>query len=117
MKQHILPKQVLEVSEEEFYSLFGTEGIVKRKDYANYHHKKITIGKMIEFLATEAISLELLTTQMETTDGNKSFISLNNVFYDKKFASADLCDALWQAIKYALSEKTKLANRGSESVV
>lgn len=48
MKQHILPKQAKQLTEPQFYELF--EEIVPRKDWANYHHKKVTIGKLIEVL-------------------------------------------------------------------
>lgn len=48
MKQHILPKQAKELTEEQFYDLF--EEIVPRKDWANYHHKKVTVGKLIEII-------------------------------------------------------------------
>jgi len=53
VKQHILPKQAKEITEEQFYSLFPGklhDNVVERKDWANFHHKKITIGKMIELL-------------------------------------------------------------------
>lgn len=48
MKYHITPKQAREINEDAFYSLFNE--IVKREDWAKYHHKKVTIGKMIDFI-------------------------------------------------------------------
>ncbi|PLS19150.1 hypothetical protein CVD28_01710 [Bacillus sp. M6-12] len=48
MKQHIVPKQAKQLTEQQFYDLF--EEIVPRKDWANYHHKKVTVGKLIEVL-------------------------------------------------------------------
>jgi len=50
MKQHITPKQMQEITKEQFYGLFNGEGIVKRKDWASFHCKKMNIGKLFELL-------------------------------------------------------------------
>jgi hypothetical protein len=87
MKYHIKPKQAKEISEEQFYSLFNE--IVKRDDWANYHHKKVTIGKMIDFL-----------------DGVNVYKGLTNQWYvtcyGEEYSGKELTDALWEAVKDSL---------------
>lgn len=97
MKQHILPKQVEEIKKEQFYSLFNN--LVYRNDYAKYHHKKVTIGKMLEVLTEKNIVLDIKLTSMDTQDNNNGFVIINNVFYSKEYKAKELCDALWEAIK------------------
>lgn len=97
MKQHISPKQVEEITKEQFYSLFND--LVDRKDYSKYHHKKVTIGKMLEVLIEKNIVLDIKLTSMDTQDNNKGFVVINNIFYSKEYKSKELCDALWKAIK------------------
>jgi aminopeptidase-like protein len=48
LKQHITPNQAKKLTEKQFYGLFAE--LVPRKDWANYHHKKITIGKLLEII-------------------------------------------------------------------
>ncbi|MGG0667902.1 hypothetical protein ABE073_05150 [Lederbergia citrisecunda] len=81
MKQHITPKQAKEVTEEQFYSMFSQ--IVKRDDWANYHHRKVTIGKMIDFLDGVYIYRDL--------DGEWMVSNM--------YCGDDLVDALWEATK------------------
>lgn len=50
MKQHITPKQANELGENMFYELFPD--LVRREEWAKYHHKKITIGKLIETIGS-----------------------------------------------------------------
>lgn len=102
MKQHITPKQLNEITEEQFYNLF--DEIVKRKDWAKYHHKKMTIGKMIEVLTNNSITVDIKITSMDTEDGNNGFVVINNVFYGKAYKSKELCDALWDAVKDVVKE-------------
>ncbi|MCU5281457.1 MULTISPECIES: hypothetical protein [Bacillus] len=85
MKYHITPKQAKEITEEQFYSLFNE--IVPRKDWANYHHKKVTIGKMIDYLDEVNISTSLLT--------KKFIINVDDIEYE----AMELTDALWLAVK------------------
>ncbi|KXY51088.1 hypothetical protein AT268_31795 [Bacillus cereus] len=85
MKYHITPKQAKEITEEQFYSLFNE--IVPRKDWANYHHKKVTIGKMIDYLDEVNISTSLLT--------KKFIINVDDIEYE----AIELTDALWLAVK------------------
>ncbi|HFJ9376693.1 TPA: hypothetical protein ACGW65_000945 [Bacillus paranthracis] len=85
MKYHITPKQAKEITEEQFYSLFNE--IAPRKDWANYHHKKVTIGKMIDYLDEVNISTSLLT--------KKFIINVDDIEYE----AMELTDALWLAVK------------------
>jgi len=91
LKQHITPKQALEISEDQFYSLFP-EGVVKRTDWANYHHKKINIGKMIEILKFPTIK------PISDYHHNWVVILPNTNLFEAK----ELCDALWVAVKKSL---------------
>lgn len=86
MKYHITPKQAKEITEEQFYSMFNE--LVPRKDWANYHHKKMTIGKMIDYLDEVTIGKGFVD--------QKWYVTLldENQFYGK-----ELADALWEAIK------------------
>lgn len=94
MKQHITPKQAMEISEKQLYSLFS-EGIVQRDGWANYHHKKVTIGKMIENLQVGCdFSL------------SNSFIGSWYVYVDdNEYSNKKLCDALWEAVKDRLESQ------------
>lgn len=82
MKYHITPKQAKEITEEQFYSMFNE--IVRRDDWANYHHKKMTIGKMIDFLDEVTIS--------KSSTSNRWIV--NDTYFGK-----ELTDALWEAVK------------------
>lgn len=94
MKQHILPKQALEIPEDYFYKIFNGD-IVKRNDWYKYHHKKVTIGVMIEFLHNKKIALEI-----------NSMYTFYRVGSDQPDLPAvsrtELCDALWEIVKYEL---------------
>lgn len=80
MKQHITPKQARELTENQFYSLFNE--IVPRKDWYSFHHRKVTIGKMIEVL--QNVSIE---------SSNQEWV------VNKKYRNKELTDALWEAVK------------------
>lgn len=86
MKYHITPKQAREVTEEQFYSMFNE--IVHRKDWDTYHHKKMTIGKMIDFLDEVTITKSVLNSQW--------YVKLLD---EEEYHGKDLTDALWEAIK------------------
>ncbi|WP_145413481.1 hypothetical protein [Paenibacillus xylanexedens] len=85
MKNHITPKQAKEATEEQFYSFFNE--IVPRKDWTNYHHRKMDIGKMIDYLDEVIISRSVI-------DG-----MWNIVAFDKHYKGKELTDALWEAMK------------------
>lgn len=86
MKHHISPKQAKELTEEQFYSLF--DEIVKRDDWFRFHHKKVTIGKMIEFLDETTIGKSIID--------NLWHISLID---ESIYHGEELIDALWKAVK------------------
>lgn len=88
MKYHIKPKQEKEITEEQFYSMF--DEIVPRSDWANYHHRKMTVGKMIDLLDVVTISKDSITLQWK--------VEVDNEFYYGK----ELVDALWEAVKAKL---------------
>lgn len=94
MKQHITPKQFKEMSQEKTIELFG---FIKRKDFYNYHHKKITIGKMIEILQDKNIRAlsEILIDYHRYLDDYKDAEFSFNYSYN-----GFLCDALWDEIKF-----------------
>lgn len=97
MKQHILPKQALEVSKTEFYSFFPPNELVERNDWAKYHHKKITIGKMIEILKE-------LNWEVNISSYESKYRVSNNYSNELMICKKELCDALWEAIKFQLIE-------------
>lgn len=84
MKQHITPEQAQEITEEQFYNLFEDvleEKIVHRSDWYKYHHKKMTIGKMIAILVQYKI------------------VGFENYCIDFEWYEGCLCDALWETVK------------------
>ena len=85
MKYHIKPKQAKEITEQQFYSMFNE--IVPRNDWANYHHRKMTIGKMIDWL--DGVNIN--------KGASKWHITVNDD--GKEYAAKELTDALWEAVK------------------
>lgn len=85
MKTHISPKQAREVSEETFYSVFNE--LVPRKDWATYHHKKMDIGRMIDYLDEVKITKSVMNDMWD-------------VFcFKQHYKEKELVDALWEAMK------------------
>lgn len=62
--------------------------IVPREDWANYHHRKMTIGKMIDFLDENTVGKSI-------ADG-KWYVTLLN---EDQYSGKELTDALWEAVK------------------
>jgi hypothetical protein len=85
MKYHITPKQAKEVTEGQFYSMFNE--IVPRKDWANYHHRKMTIGKMIDWL--DGVNI------WKGYNTGIWYVTCDGTEYEGK----ELTDALWEAVK------------------
>ena len=82
MKQHILPKQAKEITKEQFYKLFPD--LVDRKNWADYHHKKITMGKMMEFLWEKKAPLTVhLVFSGNAENKDESFENLCNVLWEQ----------------------------------
>ena len=103
MKQHITPSQALEITEEQFYSLF--DEIVRRKDWANFHHKKVTIGKCIEILERKYYFVSFRMLRDLTQPNEKICLHLwPNAMSDEhsQIWGAEVIDALWQAVKEIL---------------
>ena len=94
MKQHISPSQAKEITEEQFYLLFNQ--IVKRKDWADYHHEKVTIGKMIEILSF--YDLDIMSNYYKQNEWSIIFYKEEHYI----FRNVELCDALWEGIKSIL---------------
>lgn len=103
MKQHITPKQFQELPKEiscKVFDLNPRDWRGYKNDFYGYHHKKITIGKMIE----------LLNDNNVTDIGIKLNSDRNNIGVwvgDKKintFNNPELCDSLWDAVKHMLNE-------------
>jgi len=101
MKQHILPKQLKEITFEQAKLILGDD-LNSRKGYLLkwylYHHKKVTIGKMIEYLGDDFDSIDCYHKASE-----KPWIVM---LYKEKdyieFRDKNICDALWQATKAKL---------------
>ncbi|WP_091017782.1 MULTISPECIES: hypothetical protein [Paenibacillus] len=92
MKYHITPKQAKEITEERFYSFFND--IVSRKDWANYHHRKMDIGKMIDYLDEVTIGKSII-------DGKWNVCTF---LTDGHYEGQELVDALWEAMKDEIRE-------------
>lgn len=90
MIQHILPKQMMEISEKTLVEVFGFNN--NRKDFYNYHHKKLTIGKMIEFLMMIGWNIKIHREDM-------GFMVENDVLNGCNYVYSELCDGLWEAVK------------------
>lgn len=96
MKEHILPKQAKQLTKEEFYRL--NNDMVSRDDWANYHHKKITVGKMIVFI--------------NQFDRPKIYFGLNTSYWhvelldqSQSFVSKELVDALFNALLWIIKNQ------------
>lgn len=87
MKYHIKPKQAKEITEKQFYSMFNE--IVPRDDWANYHHRKMTIGKMIDWL--DGVNIN------KSAFDHKWYAIVNDD--EKEYTGKELTDALWEAVK------------------
>jgi hypothetical protein len=108
MKEHITPKQAKEITKEQFFALFKNQHweCVDRKDYANYHHKKVTIGKMMAIL----VDTRWIIRITECTRGWQVEL-ITNSGPDHSYADKELCDALWKAIKdHKLEEASSNVN-------
>lgn len=92
MKQHITPKQAKQLTESQFYSLF--KEIVPRKDWANYHHKKVTIGKIMEVLQDSYI----LNVATINRSWRVLLFSLNGSLLLHESNHKELIDALFESL-------------------
>ena len=113
MKQHITPKQFKEISKEQSIELFDFNARDWRgceDDFYTYHHKKITVGKMIEILDNSEYSYDIkrcknrnnwILIQLLESGLNRSLKDRDVVdrLDSQMFESDKLCDVLWEAIK------------------
>jgi len=81
MKQHITKKQWDELSEEQQYEL-------ESQDFDGKHYWHITIGQMIEFLGYKW----------------QFIICYHSSFGDIALRPDNICDALWESVKYKLKK-------------
>jgi len=90
MKQHITKKQWDELDKKILIEAFGEYG---------YHEDDIIIGRMIEFLGVDLwrIELEGVLNKPWSVD-----FTLKGKLCGRK--SRELCDALWEAVKYKLKQ-------------
>ena len=95
MKQHITPKQANRLGKKRFYELFPD--LVVREDWASYHHKKISIGKLIEIIE-KSFLIQLTTTNNRWTVQlfELDEVSLNTPIYT--IYAVELVDALFDAL-------------------
>jgi len=102
LKQHITPSQAQEITEEQFYSLF--DEIVKRDDWANFHHKKVTIGKCIEIINRYLF----WSIKSMDCDGKFTVTLFKTKLYEfpiAEFQYKGFINTLWAAVKFILKEK------------
>ncbi|WP_079709800.1 hypothetical protein [Paraliobacillus ryukyuensis] len=91
MKQHITPKRAKEITEDQFYNMF--DDIVPREDWYKYHHKKVTIGKLIELLDSISILRHLFKDEWTVK-------TAENIEY----TGSELIDLLWNAYKRRINK-------------
>ena len=104
LKHHITPKQAEELGDENFYDLF--DEVVRRNDWAKYHHKKVTIAKLIEsirvyyqmniYTVNEFWCVQLFDLKDCVNDGVDCVYENN---------SEELVDVLFETLKWSLIDK------------
>ena len=97
MKQHVTPQQLREISKERLVEVYGNKYgsalNTSRKDFYEYHHKKFTIGKIIEILKNKN------PYDLGHLIGN---IIIPDFVVDYHGKELELCDALWEELKLNL---------------
>ena len=94
MKQHITKKQWDELSKEE-YKKFRPSINITEVSMKKWFYEYITIGKMIEFLGDDFIEI--------SNSAVHGWIIKVNPWWNKKHIEKELCDALFEAVKYKLN--------------
>jgi len=115
MKQHITVEQMKEIEDKTlakymplefthsleavcYYGAESATGIIGLNKMA----EMITIGKMIEILKSKGVNwFEVGYPEIKETREKKVFIKITKDLY---FWGDNLCDALWEAVKYVLEE-------------
>jgi len=115
MKQHITVEQLKELEVGVIIETFFKNNPNKNNLIKNYQNTKeksdiwydwvsreITIGKMIEILKSKGVNwFEVGYPEIKETREKKVFIKITKDLY---FWGDNLCDALWEAVKYVLEE-------------
>lgn len=105
MKEHITPKQAQQLAEGDFYNLFKIE--VKREDWYKYHHKKVTIPKLLGVLKKEChFDLNITDSTNEITvyiAGNDQLVYNNQ--------NHELIDLLYDTVLFVHNERRKSKER------
>jgi hypothetical protein len=124
MKQNINVEQMKEVKDTvlaealndlEFKEGLGTLNILLPEDYRErdiwLHNmaSRVTISKMIEIIDKKTehhfiIDACLLKGNNYKNLGEGYGVSLRGKYHNKNFNYKELCDALWEAVKYVLEE-------------
>jgi len=100
MKQHITKTQWEELSEKQkdiIYTWKGYLVMTVPKDQEDAYGRMLSIGEMIEFLGE---SLEDINRVLGP-DGRLWSVDVKGFPY---FADYELCDALWEAVKFKLND-------------
>lgn len=99
MKQHITPSQAKEVSFQDFCTIYQSE-LVYREDWTVYHAKKMTIGKLLDFLIKNNISLIVEIDNenvLITISPFKNYCSLTK-YLNLNNKENEIIDFLWEKI-------------------
>lgn len=101
MKQHITPSQANEVSFQDFCIIYQSE-LVYREDWSVYHAKKMTIGKLLEYMLEKNNKADLIVNwfnnrykMFKNIPRTEEFIS--ELFYEQN--KKELIDFLWEETK------------------
>ena len=116
VKQHITLEDIKGLDTAIFVSLIKN-GYIKHDGLfrTNTFVKKLTIGKMIEILTDYPNKFIISIRPKFRSKNNQSYVELGikdlmaeekciDSWYTKGFHAVELCDALFEAIKYALEE-------------
>lgn len=108
MKQHITPKQAKEITEEQFHTLFSNQhwSSYRRENWADYHHKKVTMGKMMELLDYRCFSWNLSSYYNGDIEEQEFYLNVcTNGLDSYHYKNIILCDLLWEAVVEVLIKK------------
>lgn len=109
MKQHITPKQASEVTFDEFKLIYMDDKLIKHNAYARVHAKKITIGKLIQFISDKCKYFEVTINDfgyeihIEATTPFTSFHT-DGETKGSGVLDGELVDVLWKIAKYLIGK-------------
>lgn len=106
MKQHITVEQVKELRQEviakigeSLYSAMYFYSKLEHEPRWDFAANLLTIGKMIEILDVKSNYVSMQTV-LDNADTDCWIVEFNDFEWQRK----ELCDALWEAVKYVLAE-------------